>query len=436
MIATIRSVYELYGFVPLDTPAIEWLPVLTGQYGGQTDMDIFTLKDPDGEPAALRFDLTVPLARVVAMYPDLPRPFKRYHVAPVWRADKPAPGRFREFLQFDADIVGTSSMAADTEIIAIMYDTLSALGVQRFIIRFSNRKVLNRLIQKAGIDPFFAVDVFRILDKVEKLSLDGVKEELMRQGEPGVDQREIVASARCLGLPESSADTVLNFLKIRGNNDEVLKQLSEFFDDLAGAREGIQELAAILQGLRSLEIPEDRYTIDLSIARGLLYYTGPVFETSLLDAERFGSVFSGGRFDRLIGRFLGEDVPATGASIGVDRLLAALEALDLIKSQPTPAQVLVTILDWNRMNDYLQIVGEIRRAGIPAELYMGEKAPIGKQLQYANRQSIPLAVIAGPKEFTAGTVTVKELLRALEDTSKQTSIERKQLIPFIRQMLS
>src|SRR5437016_608035 len=281
MIDTIRRVYELYGFVPLSTPAIEYLDVLSGSAGQEAQQSIFRVSNPENEALGLRFDLTVPLARVIAQYPHLPRPFRRYQVSPVWRADKPDRGRFREFTQFDLDSVGTESDVADTEIIAGMCDSLEALDVGRSLVRFSSRAMLNLLLEYAGISSEQGVDV------VERIS---------------------------------------NHLYALGYGD-------------------------------------DRVALDLSIARGLAYYTGPVFEAILLDAPQFGSVFGGGRYDDLVMRFLGERIPAVGASMGVDRLLAALESLKKSGSRRATARVLVTVMDRSLIDDYLQMTWELRRAG-------------------------------------------------------------------------
>lgn len=435
MISTIRGVYERYGFVPLDTPAMELLEVLTGEYGEESEMNIFQFRGPDENMVCLRFDLTVPLSRVVAMYPELPRPFKRYHVAPVWRKDKPQAGRFREFIQFDADIVGTSSMLADTEIICLIYDTMFALGLRRFLIKVNNRKVLNALIEFAGIDPFFANDVLRILDKLEKISLEGVKEELMKKGDPNVDQKTLPSSLRCLGLDEPTVDKLVRFISIQGSSDDILAQLEEYFRDFIPAQVGIAELKEIVANLNVIGIPKDNYRIDLSIARGLEYYTGPVYETTLLDLPGFGNVFSGGRFDKLIGRFQKEDIPATGASIGVDRLFAAMEELGMIDLYPSTAQILVTIFDRSRLADYQLITRELRQAGFPTELYMGENTSLGRQLQYADRQKIPLVIIIGSEEFEQNSVSVKDLRKTLGDTTKQKTVKREELVGYITSLL-
>jgi histidyl-tRNA synthetase len=405
MIAAIQGVYELYGFVPISTPAIEHLRVLSGSAGAETQTSIFRVQGPDDDVLGLRFDLTVPLARLIAQYPDLPKPFRRYQVAPVWRADKPGPGRFREFTQFDLDSVGAPSEVADTEIIAGMCDTLTAIECGRYRVKFSSRRVLNLLMPMAGIDPGLAADVFRVLDKLDKIGIEKVRKELTTgyKDESG-DTIEGVG----LGLEQVAR--IEAFLAIKGETrDEILAGVREVFQGVEGSASAIHPLARISSHLASLGYHEDRAVIDLSIARGLAYYTGPVFEAVLLDAPEFGSVFGGGRYDDLVMRFLGERVPATGASIGVDRLLAALIKLGRTGKRKATAHVLVTTIDPSLMEDYLAITFELRRAGVPAEMYLGAEPGLGRQIKYADRSGIPLVLIYGSEEKAKGVVTLKDL---------------------------
>ena len=316
MIDTIRGVYELYGFVPLDTPAIEYLDVLRGSSaGGEAQQSIFTVTNPEKEDLGLRFDLTVPLARVIAQYRDLPRPFRRYQVSPVWRADKPDKGRFREFTQFDLDSVGVESEVADTEIIAGMCDTLNALKVGPFRVRFSSRGILTVLLAYAGIPEGQGADVFRVLDKLDKVGAKKVRLELTdgyvdSSGDP----------IRGVGLSSEAVDKIERFLAIRSDDRRVVvAQLREILAGVEGADREVGLVERISENLYTLGYGEDQVSLDLSIARGLAYYTGPVFEAILLDAPQFGSVFGGGRYDGQVIRVLGERVPAVGAAHGVDR---------------------------------------------------------------------------------------------------------------------
>jgi len=449
MIATIRRVYELYGFLPLETPALEYRVTLMG-YGEENTKQIFDFENPEKEHVALRFDLTVPLARVVAQYPDLPLPFRRYQVGPVWRADKPDPGRFREFTQFDIDSVGTSSLAADAEILCGMYDTLRALGIERFLIRFSDRKVLNSLLDFAGIPRDMSHGVFRVLDKLDKIGLDAVAAELT-VGRVDASGDKIPG----LKLSQQQVERIKQFLAIpKGSRREVLGSLSHLFANVASGKEALDELVAICEVLEGLGIPDERVALDPSLARGLDYYTGPVFEAVLLDAPEFGSVFGGGRYEGLVERFLGRKIPGVGASIGVDRLLAAMQKLGLVEFAASTAQVIVTVMEPARMADYQKLTRELREAGINTELYLGDEKGLGRQLQYANRQQVPVAVIIGSDEFAKDEITLKDLKLGglLQDKKKSTSgkereewlklsrsaqvtVPRSQLIAQVKEML-
>ncbi|HSS49469.1 MAG TPA: histidine--tRNA ligase [Thermoanaerobaculia bacterium] len=445
MIDTIRGVYELYGFVPLVTPAIEYLDVLTGSAAGsEAQQSIFTVQNPEKEQLGLRFDLTVPLARVIAQYRDLPRPFRRYQVSPVWRADKPGPGRFREFTQFDLDSVGVESEIADTEIIAGMCDTLTALKVGPYRVKFSSRGILNTLLAYAGIPAEKGTDVFRVLDKLDKVGPEKVRLELTTgykdaSGDliPGVN------------VSSESVDKIERFLEIRSDDRrEVVSQLRELFAGVEGAEAEVGIVEKISNHLYALGYEDDRVSLDLSIARGLAYYTGPVFEANLLDAPEFGSVFGGGRYDDLVMRFLGEKVPATGASMGVDRLLAALIHLKRAGRQKSTAKVLVAFMDAALSEDYIAMTWELRRAGIPAELYLGNARGPGKQLKYADQWGIPIALLYGSNEKEKGIVTLKDMdagrQRAealanrqewLEERPGQREVPRAGLVAAVRDML-
>lgn len=444
MVDTIRGVYELYGFVPLSTPAIEFLDVLSGSAGQEAQSSIFRVTNPEKEDLGLRFDLTVPLARVIAQYPELPRPFRRYQVASVWRADKPDKGRYREFTQFDLDSVGVESEVADTEILAGMCDTLSALGVGRYLVRFSSRAMLNLLLAYSEISAEQGVDVFRVLDKLDKVGLDKVKLELMDgyKDESG-------DTIRGVGLARGQVDKIEQFLAVRGDRRGVVTQLRELFANVENALPQIDVVERISNHLYSLGYEDDRVSLDLSIARGLAYYTGPVFEAILLDAPQFGSVFGGGRYDNLVMRFLGQAIPAVGASIGVDRLLAALTHLGKIKGQMATARVLVTNMDANLRDDYIAMTWELRRAGIPTELYLGSAKGPGKQLKYADQYDIPLVILYGTNEKEQGFVTVKDMVAGRErakpvadrkeylaQRAGQVTIPRAELVEGIRKMLA
>jgi histidyl-tRNA synthetase len=445
MIDTVRRVYESYGFSPISTPAIEYLDVLAGSAGQEAGQSIFRVTNPEEEELGLRFDLTVPLARLMAQHRDLPRPFRRYQVASVWRADKPDKGRFREFTQFDLDSVGTVSEIADTEIIACMCDSLSALRVGGYLVRYSSRGILNSLLTFADIEQERGEDVFRVLDKLEKIGFDKVRKELTT-GYTDSSGDEI----RGLGLAEDQVDRIARFLEVRSpQRSEVVAQLRELFAGVEGADEQIDLVDRISKHLAALGYGDERVSLDLSIARGLAYYTGPVFEAHLTDAPQFGSVFGGGRYDDLVTRFLGQKVPATGASMGVDRLLAALVHLGKAGGRRTTADVLVCTMDSELTEEYLAMAYELRRAGIPAEIYLGKARNIGKQMKYADRCGVPLVLLYGEDEKARGVVTVKDMEAGreasetvekreewIEERPGQQEIPRSELVPRLRALLA
>jgi histidyl-tRNA synthetase len=425
MIDKIRKVFELFGFDPLDTPIIERLDVLTGK-SESFKMNLFRtgivpgLQKPNAssfEEMALRFDLTVPLARVVAANQTLPKPFKRYQIGYVFRGERPQKGRYRGFLQFDADIVGSSSMLADTEIIQLMQKTMLALGIENFVIRINNRKVLDGLAELANFSTPAErkKEVFRILDKLEKIGWEKVAEELKRKPD---NEYDISAP----NLKEKDIETIKNFLEIQGKNDEVLQKLNELFKNIPSGKEGIKELEEISSNLKGLEVPERYWKIDLSIARGLDYYTGPVFETTLSDIPEIGSVFSGGRYDGLVSNFSDMKIPATGASVGVDRLFAALESLGKISKQKTKTKVLITFFDKELQKDYLKLSKLLREEGISTEIYMGDEKAFKAQLAYALKKEIPIVLIIGKDEKEKGVISVKNLREKTQEEVKESEI--------------
>jgi len=445
MIDVVRGVYELYGFVPVTTPAVEYLDVLSGSGGQEIQQSIFTAQNPEKEQLGLRFDHTVPLARVISQYKELPRPFRRYAIGPVWRADKPGPGRFREFLQFDIDSVGVQSEMADTEIMCCVCDSLAALGVSNYQVRFSSRRVLNLVLAYASIPVERGVDVFRVIDKLDKIGPQKLRLELT---EGYFDESGARISG--LGLTTAQVDRIEQFLAIKSPiQNELLTQLHQVLGSVPGADEEIGVLQKISHNLQLMGHGDEHVVIDLSIARGLAYYSGPVFEPHLPDAPQFGSVGGGGRYDDLVKRFLGESIPATGASIGIDRLFTALQFLKHIKTRKSTADVLVTTFDPQMKDDYIAMTGELRRAGIRTEMFLGgEKA--GKQIKYADKIEIPIVLLYGPDEKTKGVVTVKDMSvgRArskqitenrdqwLQERPGQFEVPRGNLVTAVRELLA
>lgn len=446
LISKVRSIYERYGFLPLQTPALEYAETLLGaDYTADNLKELFGFRGPDDVDMALRYEFTVSLARYIAVNPELALPFRRYQYGPVWRVDKPGPGRFREFTQCDFDIVGTSSMLADAEIVAVMVEVMSAIGIKNFLVRYSNRKLINGLSAFAGIPDNRLQDVFRVIDKLEKQGRDAVALELG----PG---RTDKSGDKILGLnlEKEQIDYLMQFIDIAATQPrDLLDSVEKLLGDIEISRQGLEELRQIEQYLSRMNVPADKTRIDITIVRGLGYYTGPVYETTLLDLPEYGSVFSGGRYDNLIERFSSKSLPATGASFGVDRMLAALIALKAVTLTKATSQVLVTTMDKSLIDDYISLVAEIRRSGINAELFMGETKNLNKQLKYADRIGIPLAVISGSDEFQSGSVTVKDLragaerARNLTDRDEwlkaeqvQETIDRSQLILYLKRKLA
>ncbi len=404
MFDVIRRSFERFGFLPLDTPGIERLEILTG---GDPDFkkQIFrtSVGATEDSDLAMRFDLTVPLARVIAAYQsELPKPFKRYQTGKVWRGERPQSGRFREFVQFDADTVGSKSPMADAEIVSLMYETMTALGFTDFTIRVNDRKVLNGLAAYAGFSEEKNAEVLRAIDKLDKIAWEGVREELLR--EPGDPNNPGV------GLTSDQAEAIKKFIDIRGGTSkETLDAVAELMANSPVAQEGIGELREILAAVEALGVPDKNWIIDLSVARGLGYYTGPVFETILNDLPSIGSVFSGGRYDDLVSRFSPITIPATGASVGVDRLFAAMEKLGIVPIRSTVTKVMVLNFEKDCQDLVQRAASQLRRAGIPTEIYLGLEVTIKAQLSAAVKQNIPFVVIIGGNEKEEGVVVVKDM---------------------------
>ncbi len=435
MIARIREVYERYGFAPLETPALEYVDAL-GKFlpeAERPDAGIFAFKDEDDEWVALRYDLTAPLSRYVAMNPELPKPFRRYQIGPVYRVEKPGPGRFREFYQCDFDSVGTGSMLADAECCMVMCDAMGALGIagHDFVVKLNNRKVLNGVLEamtpQAPLSPDVAMHVLRSIDKLDRVGLSGVADLL------GPGRRDESGDfLKGVGLPKAQVAVVMAYLATAaGARGVACDALEKLVGPSAVGREGVDELRQIDAALTSGGYDAARVRIDPTVVRGLAYYTGPVFEGVLtfdiVDEDgakrQFGSVFGGGRYDDLVERFTGQKVPATGSSLGVDRLLAALKALGKGEERAATAQVLVTRLDKNLTSEYQAIAGELRAAGINTELYVGTQG-IGKQFKYASDTGKIVAVVVGEDERTAGHVSLKDL-RLGEELSKNVGADRR-----------
>jgi histidyl-tRNA synthetase len=501
VIDVVRGVFEEFGFDPLQTSAIELTETMTGKYGEDAERLIYKAwyGDTPGDEFSLRYDLSVPLSRVVAMYPELPRPFKRYQIAPVWRADRPQKGRYREFFQCDVDTVGPSSMLADAEIVAVMYEVLVRLGFGDFTVAINNRKILDGIGQYAGVPASLQPGLYRSIDKLDKIGLDGVQQELLTVGLPDEPRQPLQRVARLAiqgklapdelrdrlvgspgeggeGLdaalvdevltpmqdliqeateqdvpsgrlqavtnqlvnelapqlrayygaqvdiiPQDAVARLLDLLQITGPTVEVLDDLAAQLADYPRAMEGIDELRALFGFLDVLGVPESAYEISFAMVRGLEYYTGPIFETTIRKPKAMPSIIGGGRYDELIGMFSDVSYPATGTSFGIERIIDAMDELDMFPPgiRSTTAEVLVTIFNADTANDSLKAATMLRQAGIRTTTYFDLDARLGEQIGYASAKGIPFVVILGPDEIAAGQATVRRLGETREESEQR-----------------
>jgi histidyl-tRNA synthetase len=427
MTDAIREVYERYGFEPVETPAIEYTDAL-GKFLPDQDRPnegVFSFQDDDEQWLSLRYDLTAPLARYVAENFDaLPKPYRSYRFGWVFRNEKPGPGRFRQFMQFDADTVGSATMAADAEMCMMAADTMEALGIPRgrYVVKVNNRKVLDGVLEAIGLggeaNAGRRLTVLRAIDKLDRLGAEGVRQLL---GEGRKDESGDFTKGA--GLKGDAIDRVLAFVESKGvDASATLANLATVVAGSAQGEAGVDELRQISSLATSSDYADDRILVDPSVVRGLEYYTGPVYEVELLletkDEKgrpvRFGSVGGGGRYDGLVSRFRGEPVPATGFSIGVSRLQAALTMIGKLDGMAAPGPVVVTVFDRARTADYQKIVAALRGAGIRAELYLGNPKNFGNQVKYADKRGSPCIVIQGGDEKAKGEVQIKDLILGAE----------------------
>jgi histidyl-tRNA synthetase len=424
MIDAIRKTYELWGFEALETPFLEYTDAL-GKFLPDQDRPnagVFSLKDDDEQWLSLRYDLTAPLARFVAEnFQRLPKPYRSYRHGPVFRNEKPGPGRFRQFLQFDADIVGAASVSADAEMCMMMADTLDALGLRgHYVVKVNNRKILDAVMEAIGLggaeNAGRRLTVLRAIDKLDRLGPEGVRALLGpgRKDESG----DFTKGA---GLDDEAAQRVLDILKAKAaDNLQTARGLFDEFPNVEMGQEGARELSAIATLIEQAGYG-DRVSLDPSVVRGLEYYTGPVFEAELTFAIadeagrpiQFGSVGGGGRYDGLVGRFMAENVPATGFSIGVSRLLAALQALKSQDAKPALGPVVVLALDRDRIGDSMALAARLRAENLAAEVYLGTSG-MKAQMKYADRRKSPCVVIQGSDEREKGEVTLKDLIEGAQ----------------------
>jgi histidyl-tRNA synthetase len=428
VINIIREVYESYGFEPLETPAVENLETLTGKYGEEGNQLIFKIlkrgekldpNDKELADLALRYDLTVPLARVVANYKnELPKFFKRYQIQPVWRADRPARGRFREFYQCDVDAIGSSSMIVEAELIAAVSEILTRLGFNDFVIRINHRKVLTGLLELAGVTPEKQTDALVSLDKLDKIGSEGVLKELINRDIPDDVSKDLVNSFNSLtnlskGTNFVSENTVIKNGEI---NSIFLRRLKQFLGDSVSLTGGIEHIKKIL-GLIEFNGTSNSVVIDPSLARGLSYYTGAIFEIVLTNGDFAGSIGGGGRYDGLIGMFGKEKIPACGFSLGLERILVVMNERGMFppELETTSADVLVTIWSEDSIGASLKLADELRKAGLRALVY-SEADKLGKQFKYAAQINVPFVCVLGESELAENTVTIKNLATGEQET--------------------
>jgi len=394
----IRKVFESYGFEPLETPAIEYWEVLSRKCGEDVEKQIFKFKDKGGRDVGLRFDLTVPFARVVAQNPYLPKPFKRYCISRVWRYERPQTGRYREFWQADVDIAGSSLPDADAEVIAVGVDALKALGLSNIEVRLNNRKILEGMALKAGVPSDKVLDAFRSIDKLDKIGLEGVKEELSSKG-----------------IPKNISEKLLEFISMNGEDVEVLEKVRSLLKGLKVGEEGVEELISIL-GILEAYNARNYVKIDLSIVRGLDYYTGPIFEYVLKESpsgEQFRlAIAGGGRYDNLIELYGGPHIPATGVSLGVERIMEVLESS--VSKEETLTKIYVIPAKEEARLEAIKIAQKLRRENIPTDIDLMRRK-LDKSLEYADKRGIPFVIIVGPKDLKEGYLVLRDMKTRLQE---------------------
>jgi histidyl-tRNA synthetase len=472
MVEKIRDVFERYGFEPVETPAMEYTDAL-GKFLPDQDRPnegVFSFQDDDEQWISLRYDLTAPLARYVAEnFDSLPKPYRSYREGYVYRNEKPGPGRFRQFMQFDADTVGSASPAADAEMCMMAADTMEALGIPRgsYVVKVNNRKVLDGVMESIGLggeeNAGRRLTVLRAIDKLDKFSTDEVRK-LLGPGRWDGGEEGKGDFTKGAGLSEVFANRLLEFVApaepTANPHSDILFTMPKHWDELAvnsQFKDGGKELLDIKKLCDDAGYKENRIKVDQTIVRGLEYYTGPVYEVELLlDTKdekgrpvRFGSVGGGGRYDGLVSRFRGEVVPATGFSIGVSRLQAALTMLGKLDTKPDFGPVVVTVFDRDRVADYQKMVAVLRQANIRAELYLGNPKNMGNQLKYADRRNSPCVIIQGSDEKARGEVQIKDLIEGAkaaaaiasnqewrETRPAQVSCREDELVAKVREVLA
>lgn len=436
VIGVVKEVYESYGFVPLETPAVENIETLMGKYGEEGNQLIFKIlkrgvHESTGEAdLALRYDLTVPLARVVAEYRDnLPKFFKRYQIQPVWRADRPARGRFREFYQCDVDVLGSRSMIVEAEICAAASAVLSKLGFRDFCVRLNHRKVLTGILGIAGVALDKHEAALIALDKLDKIGSEGVKKEFAARGVTEAAGDRLLSFFSALSELEHAAEIVTEENAQQAFNKAVLGRIVEFVKDNELGAQGVDELQSILDYADAIGIGY-RVKIDPSLARGLSYYTGAIMEINVKDLT--GSLGGGGRYDNLVGMFLGQDIPACGFSLGLERILVVMNERNMFPAglDASPADVMVSIWNKESVAESIKLAGELRAGGLKVDLYP-EADKLGKQFKYASSVGVPFVAVIGEEERAKGLVAMKNMT-----SGEQSAIERQRVVEVVKQSLA
>ncbi len=411
LIASARSCFEKFGFLAQDSPCVERAELLLGKYG-EGEKLIYSFRDHGNRHVSLRYDLTVPLSRIIKMYAGkISFPYRRYQMGMVWRADRPGKGRYREFMQMDADIVDDDSALADIEILLLASYLMETLGA-RAMVGFNCRQILNALVETCRLDQDAGVNLMRIIDKFDKVGKSGVMSELTTTGFTA----EVIAKVGA-------------YLEIGGTNEEVLLSLAALLNGTSTFQSGYESLSAIVDAIKQSGDQIANFRIDPSIARGLDYYTGVIFETTLVDNPDFGSVCSGGRYDQLIKHPDGRLLPSVGLSIGIDRLFSAMESVNKAPSIKTTTQVFVVNFDDSALAEYLQLANELRRAGVAVEIF-SQPAKVAKQLKVANNRDVPLVLLMGPDEMSQSRAILKNMR-----TGTQTIVNRSDTVSAVLQAL-
>ena len=398
LIERVTKVYRNYGFCPIDTPVLEYLEILMGKGSEETDKQLYRFKDSGGRDVGMRFDLTVPFARFSAQHlGEIGVPFKRYHLAKVWRGENTQAGRYREFMQCDFDTIGTTGVISDIETALVINDILERVDLRtegsfdKFTVHINSRKILNGALEKIGLSQS-AVPVLRALDKLAKIGSDAVVSEMTQTANATEDQ----------------ARAILDVASAKGTNVEILSRLETLLEGAELGLEGVAELRQILEAVKAAGVPEQRFVLDVSIARGLDYYTGVIFESFLDELPSLGSVCSGGRYDNLAELYTKQKLPGVGASLGLDRLFAGLEELNMIEKVFSTAEVFIPLFDANLSAQYCAVAAQLRKRGIGVELYP-EPKKLGQQLKYADKKGFKFALVVGSDEAERGVANLKDL---------------------------